>query len=49
MDKTDYIEKSERQLHNKEHYHKLSKHQTTANNETAHNVIEKFRKKNVIT
>ena len=45
MDKADYIEKSERQLHNKEHQHKLSKHQTTANNETVHNVIEKFRKK----
>ena len=41
---TDYIEKAERQLNNKEHYCQLSKDQTAANNETVNNVIERFSK-----
>ena len=47
MDVTDYIEKNWNTI-NKEHYHQLSKDQTTANNETADNVIERFQKKNLI-
>ena len=42
MDVTDYIEKSEKQLNNKEHYHQLPKDQTAANNETVNNVIGRF-------
>ena len=40
MDVTDYIEKGERHLNNKEHYSQLSKCQTAANNETVKNVIK---------
>ena len=47
MDVTNYIEKNWNTI-NKEHYHQLSKDQTTANNETADNVIERFQKKNLI-
>ena len=39
---TDYIEKSERQLNNKDHYRQLSKDQTAANKETVNNVTERF-------
>ena len=49
MDVTDYIEKAERQLNEKEHYRQLSKDQAVANNETVNNVIEKFQKENLIT
>ena len=49
MNVTDYIEKSERQLNNKEHYCQLSKDQTPANNETVNNVIKNFQKENLIT
>ena len=49
MDITDYIEKAERQLNNKEHYRQLSKDQTAANNETVNNVIERSQKENIIT
>ena len=49
MDVTDYIEKGERLLNNKEHYRQLSKCQTAANNETVKNVIKQFRKENVVT
>ena len=44
MDITNYIEKAERQLNDKKHYHQLSKDQTAANNETVNNVIERFQK-----
>ena len=43
MDVTDYMEKVNRQLSNKEHYCQLSKHQARASNETVNHVIEKFR------
>ena len=46
---TDYIEKSERQLNNKDHYRQLSKDQTAANKETVNNVTERFQKENLIT
>ena len=49
MDVTDYIEKAERQLNNKEHYRQLSKDQTAANNETVNHIIERFPKENLIT
>ena len=44
MDVTDYIEKNWNTI-NKEHYHQLSKDQTTANNETADNVMKGFKRK----
>ena len=46
---TDYEEKAERQLNNKEHYCQLSKDQTAANNETVNNVVGRFQKENLIT
>ena len=46
---TDYEEKAERQLNNKEHYCQLSKNQTAANNETVNNVVGRFQKENLIT
>ena len=49
MDVTNNIEKAERQLYNKQHYCLLSKDQTTANNETVNNVIDRFQKENLIT
>ena len=49
MDITDYIEKAERQLNKREHYHQISKDQTAANNETVINVTEKFQKESLIT
>ena len=48
MDVTNYIEKSERQLNNKEHYCQLSKDQTAANKETVNNVTKRFQKENLI-
>ena len=41
IDLCNSIEKSERELNNKEHYRQLSKDQTAANNETVNIVIEK--------
>ena len=49
MDVTDYIEKAERQLNNKEHSCQLSKDQTAVNNKTVNNVIERFQKENLMT
>ena len=46
---TDYIEKSERQLNNKDHYSQLSKDQTAANKEIVNNVTERFQNENLIT
>ena len=44
MDVVNYLEKTERQLNNKEHYRQLSKDQTSANKETVSNVIGFKRK-----
>ena len=44
MDETNYTEKSEIQLNNKEHYVQLLKDQTAENNKTVNNVIERLQK-----
>ena len=49
MDITNYIEKAERELINKEPYRQISKDQTVGNNETVNNVIERFQKENLIS
>ena len=48
MDITDYIEKAERQVNNKEHYRQLLKDQTTGNGETVNNVIDRSQNENLI-
>ena len=42
MDVKDYVEQSERQLHNTENYNRLQKGPTATNNELVHSVIKRF-------
>ena len=44
MHVTYYIEISERQLNNKDHYHQLLKDQAAASKETVNNIIKRFQK-----
>ena len=49
LDVEDYVKEAERQLNNKENYRKIIYDPATANNETIHKVISRFRKENLLS